>query len=162
MTPTKFLQSTVAYALALKYAKGNEVAVGLPKGSAATKKIYSDDDKGPDVLRIGVIHEYGRGKNPMRSFIRMPVNKYRKQIQNALAVSFNKIVDKGADPQTQLERVGAYVQNIILKAFNTGGYGTWKKISQSQARKKGTNKILVQSGTLKRAITYLVRKRVSS
>jgi hypothetical protein len=163
MKPKDFLKSTESLAKAINLAKTKEIAVGLPKSSSLTRKIYKKKGKGNSktVLDIGVIHEYGLGKNPVRSFLRVPFAKKKSAIEQSLKISFQKVAEKGADPINQLERNGAFIKDISLQAFNNEGYGTWQDIKSSTKKRKGSSKILTDTGTLKQSITYVVRNAAS-
>jgi hypothetical protein len=156
MKPKDFLKKTQAWQKNIEYAESKEIAVGLPKQSGATSKIY---ENGMTVLSIGIIHEYGRGNNKVRSFLRVPFYIKRTDIAKALSVSFKKIFN-GADAAIQMGRTGAYLKNISLASFNNRGYGKWKDIKLSTARRKGledTTPKLTESATLKQSITDVVR-----
>jgi hypothetical protein len=145
---------------AIEIAESKEIAVGLPKSSPLTRVIYKKEGskkKGKSVLEIGVIHEFGLGKNPLRSFLRVPFAKNKNRIESALEISFKKVANEGANPIRQLERTGAFILNIVLEAFNSKGFGTWKPLKASTVNKKKSSAILTDTATLKRSNTYVVR-----
>lgn len=169
MKPKDFLRHTESLAKSLKFAETQEIAVGLPKSSSLTRKVYSkkrlskgkkkslkSSGKGLTVLDVGIIHEFGLGKNPVRSFLRVPFSKKRIQINKAMNLSFQKI-SSGAPVLYQMERTGAFIKNISLGAFNSKGYGSWQNLKAATIARKGSNAILTDTATLKQSITYVVR-----
>jgi len=158
LTPEQFLKYSLDLDKNLNLAKKKVIAVGLPKGSTATKKIYKSGKI--TVLGIGIIHEYGLGNNPVRSFLRVPFEKEKQKIDKSLTISFYKRAN-GADVISQLEKNGAYIRNISIASFNNRGYGTWAAIKPETAKRKGSTTILTETGTLKQSITYEVRNASS-
>jgi hypothetical protein len=154
MTPKEFWHYARNLEKNMKAAKNKEIAVGLPASSLATRQIYKAGDK--TVLDIGMIHEYGLGDNPIRSFLRVPFSIKKKEIEKSIDVSFKKISD-GANVIDQLERNGAFITNISKKAFTNKGYGTWDDLSGATVKHNGASAILTDTGTLKQSITYVVR-----
>lgn len=168
MMPNKaFFKYAQDLAKNLALAKTKEIAVGLPVSSSLSKKIYKkkgkSNGKRMDVLSVGITHEYGRGHNPIRSFLRVPFQKNKAKVEAAMRVSFKKIAD-GGDTLNQMERTAVYLKNISSGAFTSQGYGTWKPIKKSTAKRKGmsdTTARLTDTATLKQSITYVVRNATS-
>lgn len=128
---------------------------------------------------IGFKHEFGDGKTPQRSFLRMPIEDKGKTIFKEARLSIKYLANKN-DANTFLERVGAAAFNAIQMAFDTGGFGTWAPNAYStimaklrklrhlnlQQRKQltgevmaegaGHSKILVDTGQLRRSIAWRV------
>ena len=152
--PKDFLKFTLAMNKNLRAASKKEIAVGLPKSSLSTRKIYKSGKK--TVLDIGLIHEFGLGKNPVRSFLRVPFSKEKNKVDKSLAISFKKI-SEGAEVIKQMERNAIFLRNIAAKAFTNKGYGTWDELSEQTKEQKGNDTILTETGTLKQSITYVVR-----
>lgn len=170
-SPQSTLKKTENFAKALLIAKTKEIAVGLPANNSLTKQVYAPKptkseskkkakarvDKAKTVLEIGIIHEFGLGNNPVRSFLKMPFKIKETQIKKAFSVSFKRVLD-GNDPIQQMERLGFYLQNISLASFNNKGYGKWEPLKpETVKRKGGSEAILTDTATLKRSITAVVR-----
>lgn len=154
LLPEKMLKQTKAFEKSIKIALKKEIAVGLPKAASLTKKVYQSSKM--TVLDVGIVHEFGLGNNPVRSFLRVPFAKKKAEISNAMSISFSK-VEQGANVIQQMERTGAFIQNISKAAFNNRGYGSWPPLNQKTIERKGTSTILTDTGTLKQSITYEVR-----
>lgn len=140
------------YAKNLEKAKRGYVAVGLPQEKVGDK-IYGD---GLSVVQVGAMHEYGFGNNPVRSFLRIPMQLHADQINEFISEQFAKVF-KGESAEKALGLVGINARNISVDAFSTGGYGTWASISPATANAKGSSAPLIDTGTLRNSITYVVR-----
>lgn len=106
---------------------------------------------------IGALHEFGSEKLPIRSFLRMPIND---QLQKFLEKSgaFDKTVleeiVKSGSIYAWMVRVGIVAEQVVLEAFNTGGFGKWEA---SQMDHKQTKQTLVETQQLRNAITSETR-----
>jgi phage gpG-like protein len=153
VSPKEMLNITKSMASSIYKAKKLVVAVGLPKGEA-TSKVYGD---GTTVVTVAYWHEYGKGNNPQRSFLRVPFKAKEAAISNALVKSFKVVFEEGGDAETQLEKVGILLQNISKQAFRNNGFGTWPALKPSTIKSKGSSKPLIDTGILRGSITYEVR-----
>lgn len=158
MTPEETLAHVQRQITAMRQAKTMVVKVGLPAGEAATSKAYTDDGSkaAATVLEVGIWHEYGTARMPMRSFLRGPMREKSAELARMLEVQFNLVLEAGLDVGTALGRVGLTARNISVGAFRTGGYGAWQDISQATKDKKGSSAILIDTGILRNAITWVV------
>ena len=58
-----------------------------------------------------------------------------------------------------LKKGGIAGENLIDEAFDTGGFGTWPPISQNTAKKKGNDKILIETDQLhKSRVSKVINK----
>jgi hypothetical protein len=153
LTPLQMIAHVEKMAQNMALAKKLVVAVGLPKG-VATAKIYGD---GTAVFMVGYWHEYGRGNNPVRSFLRVPFKVKKNEITKMLEIAYHGVLEKGQDVKPQLSKVGAGLKNISQKAWENNGYGSWPALKASTKAVKGSSKPLFDTGTLKQSITYVVR-----
>jgi len=55
-----------------------------------------------------------------------------------------------------LGRVGLAARNISVGAFRSKGYGAWPDIERSTKDAKGSSGVLIDTGILRNAITWVV------
>lgn len=151
-TPKNMLERTKALETAMKKAKSKAVFVGLPSEKVGGE-IYGD---GQSIMTIGAIHEYGAGNNPKRSFLRTPFLLNKKKINEFIAKQFERTAD-GVSVDEALNKVGAFCRNISVKAFSNKGYGQWDDIKPATKERKRSSKILIDTGTLRNAISWVIR-----
>lgn len=158
MTPQETLALCQRQLAAMQRAKTAVVKVGLPASEAATSKAYKSDGQksAPTVLEVGIWHEYGTQFVPMRSFLRGPFEEKRSEIARAIDVQFGLVLEKGLDIEIALGRVGLTAVNISRGAFKTQGYGVWADIKESTKKAKGSSQVLIDTGILRNAITWVV------
>jgi phage gpG-like protein len=152
LTPEQALKQNEELLKEIKKADKSYVEVGILADSA-TSKVYKS---GITVLAVAAIHEFGLGNNPIRSWLRAPQEAKKKDIEKFIAREFKKVVEDGEDVKKALGRVGAFVSNISKGAFTSDGYGTWAPLEAETIKRKGSSKILIDKGTLRRAISWNV------
>lgn len=150
-TPEQMQEYALKQAQNMREAMSRSVKVGLPAEKVGGK-VYGD---GMTVIRVGAIHEYGRGNNPVRSFLRVPFNIKRKELAKAIEKQF-ELVGDGLPVMTALGRIGAVATNISKDAFISQGYGTWPDITADTKKEKGSSQVLIDTGTLRNSITWAV------
>jgi len=132
-----------------------DVAVGVTQDTA-TSKIY---ESGINVLENATFHEFGTSTIPKRSFLRVPFLEKAKDINGFIEKQYKRILEEGASVDDSLGLIGVFAQNISKEAFTTKGYGKWPDIKQSTKNAKGSSAPLIDTGSLRRAVTYEVRDK---
>lgn len=157
MTPQETLNQTKAMEKAMVKINTMEVVAGITKESA-TKFIYGEvDENAPTVLEVGSAHEFGIGV-PERSFLRATWINKEKEINKIKKNAFLQMTDLSMSVEDGHEFLGVALKDFAKEAFNDGGFGEWKALSAETIAKKGTDKILVQTNTLKNSMDHEVRK----
>ena len=152
MTPEQMLKNTTAYLKNLEKAKRGYVAVGLPAEEVGGT-VYDD---GQTVAQVGAQHEYGAGV-PRRSFLRTPFTAKQDDLTAAIAKQFEDVFQRGKKAEQALGLIGTVAVNISKGAFTTRGYGEWPDITDDTKDAKGSSQVLIDTGTLRNSITYVVR-----
>ena len=152
LTPQQMMANTTAYLKNLEKAKSGFVAVGLPAEEVGGT-IYGD---GQTVATVGARHEYGVGV-PRRSFLRVPFTTKKDDLAQAIATQFADVFERGKSAEQALGIIGTIAVNISKGAFTSRGYGEWPDITQATKDAKGSSQVLIDTGTLRNSITYVVR-----
>jgi len=147
------LDRTGAYLANLEKAKRGHVAVGLPSEEVGGQ-VYGD---GMTVIQVGAIHEFGTGSNPRRSFLRVPFTTKRDDLSQAIARQFQDVFERGKKAEQALDLIGTVAVNISKGAFTSRGYGEWPDITAGTKAAKGSSQVMIDTGTLRNSITYVVR-----
>lgn len=152
VTPQEMLKRTKAWAKNIEAARNSSVAVGLPVEKVGGK-VYGE---GETVISVGAAHEYGAGV-PRRSFLRVPFTIKKDEIEKFMALQFRDVAEKGKDPARALGLIGTVAVDISKGAFTSRGYGTWPDITQVTKDAKGSSQVLIDTGTLRNSLSYVVR-----
>lgn len=121
------------------------------------------DAKAPDGMQVaeyGAYNEFGSltvpNRPPKRSFIRMPLEAKQGEIARYAEGRARKHVEEG-DIKAIFEDIGIAGQAKIQEAFDTAGWGAWPPNADSTiARKRGGDEPLIDSGLLRKSVTYEV------
>lgn len=108
---------------------------------------------------IGAAHEFGTVDLPQRSFLRMPITEQLpKELEKAGVVTQKDIegIIKENGIRNFAKKIGILAVATVLKAFDSGGFGTWKELSKATLAKKKVKQILVETHQLRDSITYEV------
>lgn len=105
---------------------------------------------------IGRAHEFGTEHLPERSFLRMPLWTYmRKKMEKAdlFSEDFQKNLIKDKSFVPVAKKLGVMAEELVLEAFDTGGFGNWKP---SNMDNKKNHQTLVETQQLRDSITNVV------
>lgn len=153
MTPEETLRATTEYLKNLQAMKSHHVAVGLPASKVADKKY----EGGVSVIEVGAAHEFGTEHVDERSFLRAPFTLKKSEINRAIESQVASVGAGQRDAVSALNLIGIVARNISVKAFETGGYGTWSDIKEDTKKAKGSSGVLIDTGELRGSITWEVR-----
>lgn len=145
----KVLKGTMYVKVGIQGSKGNKIHPG------------TKDDKTPlPVWKVGEIHEYGRPDLgiPQRSFLHWP-------LEDDFSVRWHELFGKKEIQEVFLKSKFAFFKTIakaamavIDEAFQREGSSArkWQALNPQYANKKGSTKILVDTATMRRAISYRI------
>jgi phage gpG-like protein len=120
---------------------GKSAFVGVMAGSS---------NYGEPIAEYGAKHEFGIAGMPERSFLRVPIHEGKGQI-SAVA---KETLQAGGTAQNALDAMGLTGVNLSSDSFDKND---WKPNSEYTKKKKGSSKVLVDSGALRQSIDYVVR-----
>lgn len=148
------LKTLQQYEKELKEARKKAVYVGLPKGKASDTY-----ENGETVIQVGAIHEFGMGRNPERSFLRVPFKKNEGRIKGLINKQFSLIFNGEADTVQSLNKIGILARNISVESFTDND---WPELSEARKQQKIVNgkrgdRPLINTGALRQSITWVVR-----
>lgn len=105
---------------------------------------------------IGVIQMFGSitGNIPPRDFLFMPIQSHSKDILKAMTGQSVKQAVMAGEFKKVYGLLGAAALKWVLLAFETSGFGQWPPNTPATIDKKGSAKPLIDTGQLRRAITF--------
>lgn len=121
-------------------------------------KISSQDFENITNAAVGAAHEFGTSKLPQRSFLRVPLgDNLPKRVEEAGLLDRNVVMDviKTKTVVPWLKKVMILCEDIVLGAFDSGGYGKWKPSNMTNKKNKQT---LVETQQLRNSITSEVKE----
>lgn len=106
---------------------------------------------------IGMKHEFGDDKLPIRSFLRAPISENMQSYLDNSDAFDKEAVKKVIEEKSfipWLKKLGVLAEAIVSDAFNTGGFGKWKP---SNMDFKKNHQTLVETQQLRNSITSEVQ-----
>lgn len=124
------------------------VLVGVPEGAGA----YED---GTQIAVIAAVNEFGSadGSIPERSFLRVPLMGAGKQLASVFKNSVPEVMDGEITVNAMYDRVGQKAVGIVQEAISAG---IDPANAQSTIDAKGSSTPLIDEGTLRQSITYVI------
>jgi hypothetical protein len=133
---------------------GLEVFIGIPKDTSARKKTSKISN-----AELLYIHTHG---SPLQNIPARPVIEPAiKANQDLINKELAKVVPLAIDGQIseakkQLKKVGVLGANLA-RAWFTDSRNNWKENAPSTIKRKGSNKPLIDTGELRKAITFVIK-----
>ena len=116
----------------------------------------ADSDGALTVVQVAAFHEFGLGHNPRRSFVADWADEFREKHQADLRKMGRAILDgKVQDADQALERLGNLYVAEIQKRIATN---IPPPLKQATIKRKGSSVALINTGQMRSAITYVVKK----
>lgn len=139
----------------LKELKKLSVLVGIPQEKASRPELGEKVNN----AELAYIHTNGSPiRNiPPRPIIEPAIKDSKEQIGDQLAKAAKATLD-GKDGKPYLEKAGIIGQNASRGWFTNPKNG-WQPNSPLTISKKGSDKPLIDTGELRKSITYVVRKK---
>lgn len=133
----------------------NDVFVGIHSTAKST-----DETGELTAAAIGAIHEFGTkdGRIPPRPWLRSSTDHYSREISEKYGEIFRQVTKgQGFSAKRGLNRLGLFAQAKVREYFARVGQDVWPDIADDTKLAKGSTKILIDSGQLRRGVTYTIR-----
>ncbi len=111
---------------------------------------------GPDVVNYAAINEYGGGHVPERSFMRSAALEAQELAADLGADGVRAVLAQKASARDVYAKVGLFMQERVVSKINEQ---IPPPLAPSTVKRKGTTKTLIDKGTMRKSITYVVEQR---
>ena len=129
------------------------LTIGYQGSSALT--LYPDGKI--NVATVALFNEFGTENMPARGFMRRAISENLPQIQAAIATAFKEVVELRAKPVPAMHAMGRIIAEMMVEEINTAS--TWAApLATSTIEGKGHADPLIETGLMKKSITWAVRK----
>lgn len=141
----------------LRELAGLEVRIGYQREQGAGDDTDDDDRPRADLVDIALWNEFGTEHIPARPFLRDSVDKHMAAINHMLMAQKDAILH-GATARETLNTAGLFQQDLIQTEIEQGDF-----VANADAtiRKKGSDKPLIDTGTMKDSVHYYIVKKGS-
>lgn len=126
-----------------------EVFVGVTEEAG----VHLNSKTGMTVLEIATIHEFGLGRNPVRSFIRDWQARFEPTSKRRIAEEWEKVVARKQSASQALNKLGKEFLLSCRQNFETYPFAP---NAPRTIQKKGFDKPLFETGQLYSSLTYRI------
>lgn len=129
------------------------------KNRKVTVGVHGKDDNRGDFttnVEIGTLHEFGGANMPERSFLRATLDKHGSEYAAFARELALRIVAGSMTSERALGLLGEKVKADVVAMFNANEIRP--DISEATKLAKGSSTVLIDTGSLKQAIDYIVRQ----
>lgn len=131
-----------------------EVRIGYQRGTLSGDP---DDSSRADLVDIAMWNEFGTVNIPSRPFMRDSVDKHEAAINHMLTAQKDALLH-GATAREILNTAGLFQQDLIQTEIEQGDFVANAKLT---IRRKGSDKPLIDTGTMKNSVHYQIVKKGS-
>lgn len=134
--------------------KGAVCAVGYPtneKGLSTPEPAYYEK---ASVIQVAIANNYGFDNVPARPFMELASKNMQEGYKNTLKATHKKLISGEAELSKVLDLCGLQAEEAVRKSIMEGD---WEPNSPETIAKKGSDRPLVDTGTLRKRVTHVVR-----
>jgi len=128
------------------------------KDRRVTIGVHGKDDNRGDFttnVEVGTLHEFGGENAPERSFLRVTLDKNGAEYASYARSLASQVVDGRMSIERALGLLGEKVKSDVVARFNANEIRP--DISEKTKKAKGSSTVLIDTGSLKQSIDYVVR-----
>jgi hypothetical protein len=134
--------------LAANLMRGREVKIGFFEGGGVMGGGYPG---GMTATQVAILNEFGTGTQPPRPFFR---NMITEKSPEWPALLRRQLIKNEFDVELTLNQLGAHIAGQVQEAIRN--YDAGPPLAESTIRKKGSDKQLMETGTMWGAVTWVV------
>lgn len=135
----------------LRELQNKEVRIGFQHGEAS-------EEDGTDICDVAMWNELGTEHAESRPFLRKSVDDNTAEI-NSFLQSKKEDLLMGVPAEQILEEIGIFQKDLIQQTITEGNFEDNKA---STIRKKGSDHPLIDTGTMRRSVNYVIRRKGES
>lgn len=133
------------------------VKAGFPEGQSVAAPEDSKKEgvyAMAEMVLIAMVHEFGLGTAPERSFIRAAIDENYNKIERQKEILFERVASGRMKPKQAMNALGAYAVGIIRKKMTDGPF---KDLADDNPRREeGNYTILVDSGQMRQTVQFIL------
>ena len=139
----------------IRKAEKQVAAVGFPRGKAGLGNPHYEN--GASILQVAIWNNFGTSKIPSRPFMKMATKQIQAVSSPIIQAVIAKINAGKTDGKKELEILAIQAQGIIQTTITDGGFAP--NAPSTIAAKKGSEQPLIDSGDMRKAVTYVIRDK---
>lgn len=119
---------------------------------------FQGDEKyedGTTIAEVAAYNEFGSSDTPERPFMRQSFENHESELQAACDAA-NRLVSSGGSADQALQQIGVVAKGLVQEEIVNGGFAP---NAESTIRKKGSEQPLIDTGTMRQSVNFVVKRR---
>ena len=119
---------------------------------------FQGDEKyedGTTIAEVAACNELGSSDTPERPFMRQSFENHESELQAACDAA-NRLVSSGGSADQALQQIGVVAKGLVQEEIVNGGFAP---NAESTIRKKGSEQPLIDTGTMRQSVNFVVKRR---
>lgn len=126
-----------------------QVRVGFQQGTA-------QEEDGTDICDVAMWNELGTSSTPSRPFLAMSVDDNADKINAFLKAQLKLLAQGRTTAEGILKAIGVFQKGLIQEKIKSGDF---EPNAPSTIAKKGSDKPLIDTGTMRQSVNFAVTKK---
>lgn len=119
---------------------------------------FQGDEKyedGTTIAEVAAHNELGSSDTPERPFMRQSFENHESELQAACDAA-NRLVSSGGSADQALQQIGVVAKGLVQDEIVNGGFAP---NAESTIKKKGSEQPLIDTGTMRQSVNFVVKRR---
>lgn len=119
---------------------------------------FQGDEKyedGTSIAEVAAHNELGSSDTPERPFMRQSFENHESELQAACDAA-NRLVSSGGSADQALQQIGVVAKGLVQEEIDNGDFAP---NAESTIRKKGSEQPLIDTGTMRQSVNFVVKRR---
>ena len=112
-------------------------------------------EDGTSIAQVAAVNEFGASDIPERPFMRQSFENHEGELQ-AVCDAAQRLVSSGGSAEQALQQVGVVAKGLVQDEIVNGGFAP---NAESTIKKKGSEQPLIDTGTMRQSVNFVVKRR---
>ena len=112
-------------------------------------------EDGTSIAQVAAINEFGASDIPERPFMRQSFENHESELQAACDTA-QRLVSSGGSAEQALQQIGVIAKGLVQDEIVNGGFAP---NAESTIKKKGSEQPLIDTGTMRQSVNFVVKRR---
>lgn len=112
-------------------------------------------EDGTSLVEVAAYNEFGSSDTPERPFMRQSFENHESELKAACDL-VNQALANGGALDNALDKLGVSAKALVQEEIVNGGFAP---NAESTIKKKGSEQPLIDSGTMRQSVNYVIKRR---
>lgn len=114
-------------------------------------------EDGTSIAQVAAVNEFGASDIPERPFMRQSFENHEGELQAACDAA-QRLVSSGGSAEQALQQIGVVAKGLVQDEIVNGGFAP---NAESTIKKKGSEQPLIDTGTMRQSVNFVVKRSKS-